>query len=53
MGNLVTYNITKASRALPGMSTAFVVTCARAQSQGLQLSNGHAGGLTCSRIVEN
>ena len=29
------------------MFTAFLVTCARARSWGLQFGSGHARGLTC------
>ena len=52
MGNSGTSDVTKGSRALSCMFTAFLVTFARARTGEVKVSSGHARGLTCSQIVE-
>ena len=51
-GSSETSDITKGSRELSCMLTAFLVTCARARTGEVSFSSGHARGLTCSQIVE-
>ena len=51
MGRSETSDITKGYRALSCMSSAFLVTCARARTGESEFSSGHAKGLTCSHIV--
>ena len=51
--DLKTCDVTKGSRALSRTTAAFLVTRARARGWDSQFSSGHAGGLTCSQIVEH
>ena len=47
-----TSDVTKGSRALSRTTATFLVTRARARGWDSQFSSGHAGGLTCSQVVE-